>query len=88
MVLLKSLDNNKTNHPTVTVELDYNAVCDIHNCLCEASKSKEFCEEIALDFTNIFEMLKHGRVTDFGIYQNAKYFKKHDDFSNWGDTNE
>lgn len=83
MILLKELSNNETNYPTVTLELDYTAVCDIHNILCEAEKEKSCYEELSLKFTNIFEMLKHGFITDFEIYKNAKYFKEHDSFANW-----
>ena len=85
MVLLKELSNNKTSHPTVTLELDYNAVCDLHNILCEAAKNKtsEAYDTLALEFTNIFEMMKHGFLTDFGIYKNAKYFDKYNSFDNY-----
>lgn len=82
-VYLKDLSNNKTNYPTVTVELDYTAVCDIHNALCAYEKEYPYSKELALDFTNIFEMLKHGHLTDFGVYKNACYFRDTDTFENW-----
>lgn len=85
MVLLKELTSNNSYGGYVTVQLDAADVCELHNGLCELAKQDERYEEMALAFTNIYEMLHHGHLTDFGIYKNAKYFKKHDDFLNWGD---
>ena len=84
MVLLKELTNNNSYGGDVTVHLDATDVCELHKGLCKLAKQDERYEEMALAFTNIYEMLHHGHLTDFGIYQNAKYFVKHDAFfSNW-----
>lgn len=84
MVLLKELQSNGRFGGDVTVHLDADDVCNLHNGLCLLAKQDERYEEMALAFTNIYEMLHHGHLTDFGIYKNAKYFKRHDDFSKWG----
>lgn len=78
MVILKELSNNY-----VTLQLDYKTVCTLHNLLCKAEKEKTNYDTLSLEFTNIFEMLKHGFITDLGIYKNAKYFREHDSFEHW-----
>lgn len=88
MILLKELSNNRVNYPTVIVEIDADSVCDLHNILCKVAKDEHRFDELALELTNIYEMLHHGHLTDFGIYKNAKYFKSHDSFSNYGDEDD
>lgn len=88
MVLLKELSCNNSYGGDVTVHLDAADVCNLHNGLCKLAKQDDRYEDIALAFTNIYEMLHHGHLTDFGIYKNAKYFRKHDDFSRWDDGEE
>lgn len=83
MILLKRLDNNETAYPSIIVEMSADDVCSIHNGLCELAKNDKKYMENALAFTNLYEMLHHGHLTDFGIYKNAKYFHETDDFSNW-----
>lgn len=83
MIVLKKLDAENPNFSTVTIKLDYQTVCDLNNILAKASKENNKYDTLSLEFSNLFEMLKHGFLTDFGIYKNAKYFKDHDKWFSW-----
>lgn len=81
MIVLKEL-SKRTN--TVTLELTADDVCELHNLTAEAAKKdpKRY-DGLDLTLTNIYEMLHHGFITDFGTYRNADYFRRHDCFANW-----
>lgn len=83
MVLLKKLDAENPKFSTVTITMDYQALCDLNNILAKVREENDRYDTLSLEFSNLFEMLKHGFLTDFGIYKNARYFKNHGKWENW-----
>lgn len=83
MIVLKKLDAENPNFSTVTIKLNYQTVCDLNNILAKAREENNKYDALSLEFSNLFEMLKHGFLTDFGIYKNARYFKDHDKWESW-----
>lgn len=84
MILLKELKRDG-KFCRVTVDIDSDTLCDLNNIVFLASKETSRYDELALSLVNLYEMVHHGRITDFGTYKNAKYFRLHDSWENWGD---
>lgn len=88
MVLLKKLNAENPKFSTITVEMDYQTLCDLNNILCKVREENDRYDKLSLEFGNLFEMLKHGFLTDFGIYKNARYFRDHEKWETWAASEE
>lgn len=76
MISLKGLDGK-----LVIVQMTTDDLCDLHNALYYASKVKPGrFDLISLTLSNLYEMIHHGFLTDFGRFKNYEYVKMNKEF--------